>query len=51
MDEKNLPPGNWLDDLEWDPLHDEAGVKDLFERVAVLERKRQEEAIRKANLN
>jgi hypothetical protein len=48
MDEKNLPPGYWLDNMP-DPLHTKEDVEDLFRRVDELKAK--QEAIEKASKN
>jgi len=49
--EEPLKPSEWIDGLEWDPLHDEASVEDLAEWVTMLESKRQKGAIHNASLN
>jgi hypothetical protein len=50
VDDKPLLPGQWIDDLP-EPLNTEADVKDVFERVAVLEAKRKAASILRASKN
>lgn len=49
--DRPLKPGEWIDDLEWDPLHTVADGEDLFRLVEEKKAKRLAEAIRKAALN
>ncbi len=35
-----MPEGFWIDDLQNDPLHTEGDIRDLFERVAMIEAER-----------
>jgi hypothetical protein len=49
--DRPLKPGEWLADLEGDPLHTVADVEDLFRIMEEKKAKRLAEAIRKAALN